>query len=252
MWRDPRVHLTLETDASNREQLERVQVPEELDIIIDDGSHKFKDQEATLHTLWPRLKPGGFYIVEDMLVGALPWSAEHAEQVPTANSECGHECFFPQRLAEHPFLFDRFGHMKAGSAARRGAALSSASRALLAASDSFWVVTGVHRGGGLDCSLVIRKPGPALGSAREGTRDAGAADALVRAQRALERAQSQQTYLGRQQAQLANSVRVHERSGRRREGGHGCASVAWVLLGASALLNMHQQRQLRRRSRGGP
>ena len=51
MWRDPRVHLTLETDASNREQLERVQVPEELDIIIDDGSHKFKDQAATLHTL---------------------------------------------------------------------------------------------------------------------------------------------------------------------------------------------------------
>ena len=81
MWKDPRVHLTLETDASNREQLQRVRVPEELDIIIDDGSHKFGDQEATLHTLWPRLRPGGFYIVEDMLVGALPWSAEHAAHV---------------------------------------------------------------------------------------------------------------------------------------------------------------------------
>jgi hypothetical protein len=30
-----------------------------------------------------------------------------AAQVPTSNSECGHECFFPQRLAEHPFVFDR-------------------------------------------------------------------------------------------------------------------------------------------------
>ena len=33
-------------------------------------------------------------------------------QVPTINDNCGLECFFPQRLAEHPFMFDRFNHLK--------------------------------------------------------------------------------------------------------------------------------------------
>ena len=112
MWDNPRVHLTLETDASNPEQLSKVALPPELDIILDDGSHRYLDQQRTLHTLWPRLRAGGFYIVEDMLVGALPWDAGHARQVPTKNVDCGVECFFPQRLEEHPFLFDRFGHLK--------------------------------------------------------------------------------------------------------------------------------------------
>ena len=32
--------------------------------------------------------------------------------MPTINDNCGLECFFPQRLAEHPFMFDRFNHLK--------------------------------------------------------------------------------------------------------------------------------------------
>lgn len=160
MWDNPRVHLTLETDASNPEQLKRVSLPPQLDIILDDGSHKYLDQQRTLHTLWERLRPGGFYIIEDMLVGALPWSSEHAKQVPTRNSECGAECFFPQKLAEHPFLFDRFGHLKGASAP--AVPLEPRTKALLRTNDWFWVVTGVHQGGGLDCALVIRKSGPAI------------------------------------------------------------------------------------------
>ena len=31
---------------------------EQFDIIIDDGSHRYLDQEATLQTLWPRLRAG--------------------------------------------------------------------------------------------------------------------------------------------------------------------------------------------------
>ena len=81
MWSDPRVHLTLDTDASDPAQLSRVRLPDTIDIIIDDGSHRFLDQEKTLHTLWGRLAPGGFYVIEDMLVGALPWDAGHALQV---------------------------------------------------------------------------------------------------------------------------------------------------------------------------
>ena len=38
-------------------QLQRIpNLPELLDIIIDDGSHRFHDQETMLLTLWPRLR----------------------------------------------------------------------------------------------------------------------------------------------------------------------------------------------------
>lgn len=37
------------------------------DIIVDDGSHQSNDQILTLETLFPYLKPNGFYCVEDVL-----------------------------------------------------------------------------------------------------------------------------------------------------------------------------------------
>lgn len=161
MWDNPRVHLTLETDASDPEQLQRVPLPPELDIILDDGSHRYLDQQKTLHTLWPRLRPGGFYIIEDMLVGALPWDSRHSEQVPSKNVDCGAECFFPQRLEEHPFLFDRFNHLKGTHAPT--VPLEPRTKDLMRRNDWFWVVTGVHQGGGLDCSLIIQKKGAPIG-----------------------------------------------------------------------------------------
>jgi len=36
------------------------------DLVLDDGSHQFDDQRDTLLTLWPHVKPGGVYIVEDV------------------------------------------------------------------------------------------------------------------------------------------------------------------------------------------
>ena len=35
-------------------------------IIIDDGSHRLPHQSLTFNVLWPRVKPGGLYIVEDI------------------------------------------------------------------------------------------------------------------------------------------------------------------------------------------
>lgn len=35
------------------------------DLVIDDGSHAFEDILGTFETLWPRMSPGGVYVVED-------------------------------------------------------------------------------------------------------------------------------------------------------------------------------------------
>ncbi len=40
----------------------------EFDVIIDDGSHRPDHQQITLAALFPHLKPGGLYFVEDLLV----------------------------------------------------------------------------------------------------------------------------------------------------------------------------------------
>lgn len=162
MWQNPRVHLFLDTNASDAAQVSALPLPAELDIIIDDASHRYMDQEATLHLLWNRLAPGGFYIIEDLLVGALPWSPEHAAVVPTGNMWCGkdsEDCIFPQRPAEHPFMMDRF-QLLTKRAAPRYRPLQPRTKSLLHHTDWFWAVTGVHRGGGLDASLILRKPGP--------------------------------------------------------------------------------------------
>ena len=159
MWKAGRAHLTLDTNASDRRAMMRAHLPDEADLIIDDGSHTVWDQQATLEILWPRLANGGVYIVEDIFVGRLDWAPEHETAVPTQNdpSKCLHECYFPQRLAEHPLMYDRFNTSKEASDR-----LSPAVRRIMQSYDWTWVVTGVHRGGGLDCALVIFKGYPDL------------------------------------------------------------------------------------------
>jgi len=47
------------------EDIENV-VPDDIDIIIDDGSHKLEHQIETFRLLFPKLKKGGIYIIEDI------------------------------------------------------------------------------------------------------------------------------------------------------------------------------------------
>jgi hypothetical protein len=37
-----------------------------LDVIIDDGSHRWSDQIGSFKTLYPHIKPGGYYVIEDL------------------------------------------------------------------------------------------------------------------------------------------------------------------------------------------
>jgi len=60
---------THKVDHSNRSDLVLFgdRFDQYFDIIIEDGSHMSADSILTFETLFPHLKPGGFYCIEDML-----------------------------------------------------------------------------------------------------------------------------------------------------------------------------------------
>lgn len=60
---------TFVCDQSNRDELAAVvrAIGRELDIVIDDGSHASRHQQISLAALFPQLKPGGIYVVEDLV-----------------------------------------------------------------------------------------------------------------------------------------------------------------------------------------
>ena len=62
---DGNIHVEI-GDATDPEFLNRVLGDQGFDVIIDDGSHRSADVIATLEHLFPRLAPGGLYIIEDL------------------------------------------------------------------------------------------------------------------------------------------------------------------------------------------
>ena len=72
------------------------------DVILDDGSHKVDEQLATLAALFPLVRPGGFYVIEDL---GSSW-----------NRHYGHNLFSmatPLAVLSH---WLRTGELRAGSA----------------------------------------------------------------------------------------------------------------------------------------
>ncbi|HAX98434.1 MAG TPA: hypothetical protein DCY12_06000 [Candidatus Atribacteria bacterium] len=57
-------------DQTKEEDLEKL--ADGYDIIIDDGSHKQRDQQISLNFLFKYLKSGGIYIIEDLHTGYNP------------------------------------------------------------------------------------------------------------------------------------------------------------------------------------
>jgi len=45
----------------------KTKINDDLDIIIDDGSHKCEDQISSFYYLFPYIRAGGYYIIEDLM-----------------------------------------------------------------------------------------------------------------------------------------------------------------------------------------
>ena len=63
-------HLCDSTDAESCRAWSEVQALT-FDVVIDDGSHWDQHQLATLKHLFPLVKPGGYYVIEDVYPGSL-------------------------------------------------------------------------------------------------------------------------------------------------------------------------------------
>jgi hypothetical protein len=44
--------------------------PNTMDLVIDDGDHSWQGNKLTIEAMWPLVKPGGFYIIEDVATGS--------------------------------------------------------------------------------------------------------------------------------------------------------------------------------------
>lgn len=65
------------------------------EVVVDDGGHSARQQITTLRTYFPRLPPGGVYVLEDLLTSFIPGLMDNVPQAHTA----------------HRFLSDVIAHM---------------------------------------------------------------------------------------------------------------------------------------------
>jgi hypothetical protein len=79
---DPSRVRTFQGRQADEDVLERLlAVTGPLDLVIDDGSHLWADQIASFRKLYPHVKPGGYYAVEDLHTSY--WDAYKSGDQPT-------------------------------------------------------------------------------------------------------------------------------------------------------------------------
>lgn len=71
-WPDGTVKFFLDQDDPELAKLAEKASPDGYDLIVDDASHVGELTAATLRMLWPLVKPGKWYVIEDWYVGYLP------------------------------------------------------------------------------------------------------------------------------------------------------------------------------------
>ena len=66
----PRVRL-IKANSQSRKAVSALPIaPGSQDVIIDDGDHSPSGTQRTLLAMWPNLRPGGLYIIEDIITGS--------------------------------------------------------------------------------------------------------------------------------------------------------------------------------------
>lgn len=75
----------------------------DLDVIIDDASHVSSLTIASFQILWPYLKPGGLYCVEDLHSSYHPWYFGETEADENPDTRVRTAMQFFKRLADEPF-----------------------------------------------------------------------------------------------------------------------------------------------------
>jgi SAM-dependent methyltransferase len=78
----PEVRLYWETNQSNRMALRQIvstECPDGLDLVIDDASHWYHPTRISFETIFPVVRPGGWYVIEDWPWDLGPPSAWQAE-----------------------------------------------------------------------------------------------------------------------------------------------------------------------------
>lgn len=119
------------------------------DIIIDDAEHTLDNQVSLLSALWPKLTAGGFYIIEDLFVGELPWGGHacgprHRGFIRYDGAATGGETIF---LPRHPQDLNYLNRKN----------LPANIQSILDNNSHFFTITAVGGGGGLHMMLVIVK-----------------------------------------------------------------------------------------------
>lgn len=70
-----------------------------LDVLVDDGGHTMHQQLTTLEKMWPHIRPGGLYIVEDVQTSYMPnWGG--ISEAATRNDHATKPSTFLGRVVE--------------------------------------------------------------------------------------------------------------------------------------------------------
>jgi hypothetical protein len=75
--REGRIHTYWNVDQADKQRLAQIAAKHfeaPLDLILDDGSHLYGPTRASMEVLFPLLRPGGLYVIEDWAWGH--WGAE--------------------------------------------------------------------------------------------------------------------------------------------------------------------------------
>ncbi|MBK5289323.1 MAG: class I SAM-dependent methyltransferase [Acidimicrobiia bacterium] len=84
------VHPMYGVNQADRERLARIMVDEfggeSIDLVIDDASHLYHESRVSFDVLYPRLRPGGLYLLEDwrcqhMIANSLTTALETSDEV---------------------------------------------------------------------------------------------------------------------------------------------------------------------------